>query len=104
MSEDLEQLEFLDIVGGNKRSDVATMENSMTTLKRLNMRLPHVPAIEFLHLCTKALKAEFEVSLQLRPLWHYSQQPKAGPMAVWVSRTWYTQAIEYCSAMPERTF
>lgn len=32
MSEDLEQLEFLDIIGRNKRSDVATMENSMATL------------------------------------------------------------------------
>lgn len=33
MREDLEKLEFLDIVGGNKRSDVVTMENSMATLK-----------------------------------------------------------------------
>lgn len=33
MSEDSEQLESLDIVGGNKKPNVATVKNSMATLQ-----------------------------------------------------------------------
>ena len=109
-SEDTEKRELSCTVGGNIKTDTATMENSMEILQKTrNKKLPYNPAIPLQgkdpekniiekDTCTPVFTAAL---FTIARTW---KQPRCPSADEWVRKLWYMYTMEYYSAIKRNKF
>ena len=91
------------------QTSTATMENSVEILKKMEIELPHDPAIPLLGIHTEGTRIERDTCtpmfiaalLIIARTWKQPRCPSAGE---WIRKLWYIYTMEYYTAIKKNTF
>ena len=91
------------------QTSLATMENSVEILKKLEIELPYDPAIPLLGIHTEEIRIERDTctSMFITALFIIARtrkQPRCPSADEWISKRWYIYTMEYYSAIKKNTF
>ena len=91
------------------QTSIATMENSVGFLKKLEIELPYDPAILLLGTHTEETRTERDMCTPmfiaaLFIIARTRKQPRCPSVDEWIRKLWYIYTMEYYSAIKKNTF
>ena len=91
------------------QTSIATMENSVRFLKKLQIELPYDPAIPLLGIHTEETRIERDTCtpMFIAALFIIARtwkQPRGPSADDWIRKLWYIYTMEYYSAIKKNTF